>query len=121
MRAFEIHVNGKKLCVAGLKHGTLNLFVGCTENKHGRGDIGLNMTGTLLNLDFVRWTHQRLDKDAEVRLKIVETRRADKPEFLHKAPRDPLSSEKAYVRRKAKEFGWTIQTGTQKKKRTKSS
>ena len=47
----------------------------------------------------------------QVQVKIVETQNVDKPEVLQIAPRDSRKYEKAYVRRMAKEFGWTIQTG----------
>jgi hypothetical protein len=52
----------------------------------------------------------------EVRIKIVEAHTADKFTVVQKAPRDPRKYEKRYVRRMAKEFGWTIQTGARKKK-----
>jgi len=88
----------------------------CSENKHGRGSVGLNMTGMLLNQETVRWQHRGLQMNDEVRIKIVETRKVDKYEVMQEAPRDPRKYEKRYVRRMAKEFGWTIQTGRQKKK-----
>ncbi len=116
MRAFEIYLNGKKLCVAGLDSGTLLFGVGCTENSHGRGEVGLNMTGMLLTLETVRWQHRSLRMNDDVRIRIIESPKSDKYKVLQKAPSDPLKYEKAYVRRMAKEFGWTIQPATRKKK-----
>jgi hypothetical protein len=115
MRAFEIYLNGKKICVAGLETGTLLFSVGCSENKHGRGSVGLSMTGLLLTLATVRWRHRTLRINDRVRLRIVETPTVDKPKVLQQAPRDERKYEKAYVRRMAKEFGWTIQTGSKEK------
>jgi hypothetical protein len=116
MRAFEIYLNGKKLCVAGLDSGTLLFSVACSENRHGRGEVGLNMTGVLLTQETVRWQHRSLRMNDEVRIKIKESAKSDKYKVLQKAPSDPRKYEKAYVRRMAKEFGWTIQTGAKKKK-----
>ena len=119
MRAFEIHLNGKKLCAAGLEEGMLLFGVACSENKHGRGSVGLNMTGMLLTQETVRWQHRALRMNDEVRIKIVETRSVDKFKVLQKAPSDPMKYEKQAVRRMAKEFGWTIQTGAPKKNNVK--
>jgi hypothetical protein len=116
MRAFEIHLNGKKLCVAGLKEGMLLFSLSCTENKHGRGEVGLGMTGMLLTNATIRWQQRNLSINDEVRIRVVETPKVDKFKLLQKAPRDPAKYEKAYVRRMAKKFGWTIQSGIKGKK-----
>jgi hypothetical protein len=63
MKAFEIHLNGKKLCAAGTEGGILLFSVSCSKNPQG--------------------------------------------EVLQIAPRDSRKYEKAYVRRMAKQFGWT--------------
>lgn len=89
----------------------LHFGLACTENKHGRGGVALNMTGIrLLTLETVRWQSRSLRMNDEVRIKIIETPKADKSEVMQEAPRDPRKYEKRYVRRMAKEFGWTIQT-----------
>jgi len=108
MRAFENRLNGKKLCVAGLDQGSLLFGLACTENRNGRGDVGLNMTGILPTLETIRW-HRGLRMNDEVQIKVVEVTRTSKYKTMQKAPRDPRKYEKAYVRRMAKEFGWTIQ------------
>jgi hypothetical protein len=110
MRAFEIHLNGKRLCVARMEEGTLLFSVGCTANKHGRGAVGLSMTGLLPTLETVLWKHRALRKNEQVRIKVVETQTVDRPKVLQQAPRDTRKYEKAYVRRMAKELGWTIKT-----------
>jgi len=102
MRAFEIHLNGKRLCVAGLEEGMLLFGLACTENKNGRGGVGLDMTGMLLNQETVRWQHRSLQMNDEVRIKIVEARKVDKSEVMQKAPRDPRKYEKKWVRTMAK-------------------
>jgi hypothetical protein len=74
------------------------------------------MTGSFLTQETIRWQHRSLRTNDEVRIKVIETARVDKFKVLQKAPRDPDKYEKAYVRRMAKEFGWTIQTGAKEKK-----
>lgn len=109
MRAFEIYLNGKKLCVAGIEQGDLLFSIGCGENRHGRGGVGLGMTGLLPTKETVRWQQHSLRINDQVRIKIVEAKTVDKFEILQEAPKDSRKYEKAYVRRMAKEFGWTIQ------------
>jgi hypothetical protein len=75
------------------------------------------MTGMLLTQESVQWQHRTLRMNDEVRLKIIETSVVDKSKVLQKAPSDEKKYEKAYVRRMAKEFGWTIQARAKKKKR----
>jgi hypothetical protein len=117
MRAFEIYVNGKRICVAGLEQGLLLFSIGCSENRRGRSEVGLGMTGIAPGGETVRWQQRSLQINEQVRIKIVEAKTVDKPEVLEKAPRDSRKHEKAYVRRMAKEFGWKIQTDAQKKPR----
>ena len=52
----------------------------------------------------------------EVRVTILETDKVDKFKVLQKTPADERKYEKAYVRRLAKEFGWTVQAGPKRKK-----
>jgi hypothetical protein len=111
MRAFEVYLNRKKLCVAGLDdQGQLLFTVISGQNLKGQGGIFLNMTGMLLTQETVRWQYRTLRMNDELRIKIVEARTADTFEVLQKAPRDSRKYEKAWVRRMAKEFGWKIET-----------
>jgi hypothetical protein len=86
MRAFEIRLNGKRLCIAGMEEGTLLCSVACAENRKGRGDVGLGMTGTsFLKEEVFRWQHRTLRMNDVVRIKIVETDKIDKPKLLQKS------------------------------------
>jgi hypothetical protein len=114
MRAFEIYLNGRRLCVAGMEQGDLLFSISCGENRHGRSEVGLGMTGLVPTLATVRWQQRSLQMNDQVRIKIVEAKTVDKCEVLQQAPRDARKYEKAYVRRMAKEFGWTIQTKVRK-------
>ena len=74
------------------------------------------MTGLLLTQSTVRWQQRSLRMNDEVRVKIVETSVVDKFKVMQTAPADERKYEKAYVRRMAKQFGWTIQAGAKRKK-----
>jgi hypothetical protein len=92
-----------------MEQGDLLFSIGCGENKQGRGGVGLGMTGISATHETVRWQQRSLQMNDKVSIKIVEAKAADKFEVLQKAPQDSRKYEKAYVRRMAKEFGWTIQ------------
>ncbi|MGP0071584.1 MAG: hypothetical protein ACLPWF_06580 [Bryobacteraceae bacterium] len=103
--------------LAGLDEGMLLFGMNCTENKNGRGEVGLYMTGLMLLTQVnVRWQQRRLRMNDEILVRIVETDKADKYKILQEAPHDPRKYERAYVRRMAKEFGWTIQAKKQSRK-----
>lgn len=116
MRAFEVHLNGKKLCVAGIGYGDLLFAIGCGENRLGRGDVGLNVNGRpLANANELhRWQLRTLQMNDQVRIKIVEAKTVDRPEVIQEDPREAIRNTKDYVRQMAKQFGWTIQTGARK-------
>lgn len=118
MRAFEIYLNGEKLCVAGLEQGDLLFSVSGGEDTRGRGGVGLGMTGLLPTKSTVRWHQRSLNMNDHVEVRIIEAKKADKFEVLQEPPRDSRKYEKAYVRRMAKEFGWTIQIESKGRRKT---
>jgi hypothetical protein len=69
------------------------------------------MTASTLKNEILRWQQRTLLIRDHVLIKIVEADTVDVPPVLQPAPRDSRKYEKAYVRRMAKEFGWTITTG----------
>jgi len=86
MRAFEVSVNGEKLCVAGIgDDGVLNSMVNWVT-RHGEGDLFLSVSGLYSQTDeHVNWISQRtLSVGDEVHVKIVETSSADKPIEKHR-------------------------------------
>jgi len=114
MRAFQIYLNGKKLCVAGLEQGDLLFSISGGGNTHGGGGVGLGMTGLLPTKSTVRWQQRSLKMNDQIQVKIVEAKTVDRFEVLQRPPRDARKYEKAYVRRMAREFGWTIQAKPRK-------
>ena len=76
----------------------------------------MGMTGMLLTQETVRWQQRGLRMNDAILLKIVESPKTDKYKTIQKAPSDDRKYEKAYVRRMAKEFGWTLQSEARRKK-----
>lgn len=113
MRAFEVYLNGKRLCLAGIgDDGVLNTMV-----DHGVGKGWNQQTlrvGGLINAtqEHVIWSRRRLKIGDEVRVKIVETASIDRPkERIRIDPKEDLKRQKQYVRDLAKKFGWKLTTG----------
>jgi len=79
------------------------------------------MTGIAPGQETVRWQQLTLRMGDRIRIKIVETKTADKYDVIQQAPRDARKYEKAWVRAMAKEFGWTIQRGPRKTQGSKAS
>lgn len=113
MRAFQVYLNGKKLCLAGIgKDGALSGIVNWVT-RGGNGDMFLEVGGLLsLTEEHVNWIRQKpLRVGDNIQVKIVETKSADKPTRKYRLdPAEQLRSKKRYVRMLAKELGWTIQS-----------
>jgi hypothetical protein len=111
MRAFNVSLNKKKLCVAGVgERGVLAAIIGWVARDRGE-DLYLNVGG-LANEEHRDWIkHKRLQVGDEIRVTIVETGSSDKPTSRQRIdPAKDLKAKKNYVRNMAKELGWKIQT-----------
>jgi hypothetical protein len=121
MRGLEIHVNGKKLCTAGIgDDGALTAIVRsvlrpiqATSRKGAprvKEDLGLDVGGfTPSTSEHVRWKSPKLRTGDEVRIKIIETDRPGRPSSRERAdPEELINAEKRYVERTAKKLGWKI-------------
>lgn len=81
MRAFEVYLNGKKLCLAGIGNdGVLTTIVNWVARK-GRGDLFLEVGGLVSSADeHVAWINQKpLRVGDQLRIKLVETSSVDEP------------------------------------------
>lgn len=110
MRAFEIHLNDRKLCTAGVKNdGVLTATLTYVAGR-GRNDLALDVGGLLSSTEeHVDWTNLRLKVGDEVRMKVVETESVDKPPRRHRRDlAEELRSQKRYVRRMARKLGRAI-------------
>jgi|SRR5580658_4420253 hypothetical protein len=112
MRAFEVCLNGKKLCLAGIgDDGVLTAIVNWVKGRGGT-DMFLQVGGLVSQVDeHVRWVNQKhLRVGDQIQIRVVEASAVDKPiERYRTDPKERLKAQKNYVRRMAKELGWKIQ------------
>ena len=118
MRALEIHVNGKRVCTAGIGDaGVLTAIVrsnlGATEGQaspHISEELGLDVGGLDCSTwEHVAWNTPQLGTGDEVLIRITEVDVADQPNRSEPASTQEVTdAEKRYVERAAKRFGWTI-------------
>jgi DNA-directed RNA polymerase subunit E'/Rpb7 len=101
MKAFEVSLNGKRLCIAQIgEEGFASAQIGTIEVKKSR-----RMTLTVCGMDairntFVSWlTHRRIKIGDEIRVKIIETEKVDQPKLvipqLEAKPTTPKRSAKS--------------------------
>jgi hypothetical protein len=111
MRSFNVSLNGKKLCLAGVgERGVLSAIISWVGGDRGE-DLHINVGG-LANEEHIDWVDQkRLQVGDEIRVKIVESGSADEPVRRRRNhPAETLKAKKRYVRMMAKELGWKIET-----------
>ena len=112
MRAFEVYLNDKRLCTAGIgDDGVLTTILDHVKGN-GRDEVSLRVGGLVSPIEeHVTWRTLQLQTGDEVRIKVIESGKVDKPRKRH--PRDRAAEKKynkRYVRAMAKKFGWTITT-----------
>jgi hypothetical protein len=114
MPAFEVHLNGKKVCTAGLSgDGVLSAHLSWVRRKASRRAprLSLHVGG----LDSSTWEHLvwhealPVQIGDEVRIKVSTVARIDAPSARKKpdAVAD-LRARKSYVRKMARELGWKL-------------
>ena len=115
MIAFKISINGKKLCVAGVRDfGVLSAIVTWVrrppEQTRRRRGIEEELTAQIAGLDshvheHVRWLSRRLRVGDRLAIEIVDAARVDRPTERYRD--DPKRIERAkrrYVERLKKEL-----------------
>ena len=112
MLSFNVSLNGKKLCLAGIgKRGVLSAHVTWVASENG-GEALFLQVGGLANEEHSDWIYQKpIQVGDELRVEICDAESVDEP--IRKLPihaAETLDQKKEYVRRTAKELGWTIQT-----------
>src|SRR5205823_1397638 len=113
MKAFEVHLNGKNLCIAGLVgNGVLSVIMDYVSG-HGSDEAALSVGGLISSTqEHVRWAERtRLKTGDEILVKVIEAETADMPQ--RRFSRDPaveLKHQQEYVREMAKKLGWTVNT-----------
>ncbi len=110
MRAFEAYVNTRKLCTAGVgDNGVLTAIVANVEGPRGK-DLSLDVSGLFCATgEHVNWKLIRLRIGDEVRVKVIDADAVDKPRKRYVPdPAKELAAKKDYVRRLARELGWSV-------------
>jgi len=111
MRACEVYRNGKKLCLAGIGNDGVLSTIATWVGGSGRAELGLTVGGLISPAnEHVRWVDRKLRVGDEIKLKIAERGSVDIPKNKYRIdPAEALRSQKKFVRRMAKQFGWKIQ------------
>jgi hypothetical protein len=116
MKAFEVRLNGRKLCTAGFSERdvVLSAIVDYVSG-HGNDELALTVGGLISPKgEHVRWVKdKKLRIGDEIQVKIVETESADSPRERHTRadmPTPSLRQRKQYIRDMAQKFGWTVIT-----------
>jgi hypothetical protein len=109
MRTFEVYLNKKKLCVAGIEDDcVLTAIIDYASRDRRR--VHLEVGGLDSSTQHhVRWQDRKLRVGEEIRIRIANGNRADAP--TKRFPHDPsqeFESKKRFVRHYAKELGWDI-------------
>jgi hypothetical protein len=108
MRAFEVFLNGKRLCVAGIgKDSYISAYI---THRSEPNDTWIDVMGLVdrKNL-YVQWTKRDLRAGDEVLVKIVDRKSVDKYKIIRRSEwKNDIESMKRAVRAQAKAFGWEI-------------
>jgi hypothetical protein len=90
MRAFEISLNGKKLCVAGVGNdGVLSAVVDWVV-KPEHGDLDLTVGGLISYREHVYWIRREpLDVNDEIKVRIIEADQVEEPVHRQPNPAEP--------------------------------
>lgn len=86
MKAFDVRLNGKRICVAGIGNdGVLNTMVDHVVGN-GRNEVLLRVGGLLRPTEeHVRWEHLLLQVGDKVEVYIIETETVDNPKDCFRA------------------------------------
>ncbi len=115
MIAFEVYLNGKKLCVAGIgNEGVMTAIVDWVGRPEGASSE-LSVSGLISPArEHVKWVDRKLRVGDQIRVKVVNKTSVDEPRKRYRRdPEKELEYQKQYLRRLAKQFGWKIQAGRQ--------
>jgi len=116
MLAYEIYLNGKKKCVAGIDEPgvlttTLTWVLGEPDgHRSGSEEMEIRVGGLVSRAhEFVEWFRRGVRRGDEIVIRIVETKDVDEPKRKRReSPAQRRRQQQAYVRRMAKQFGWKI-------------
>ncbi len=109
MRTFEVFLNKKRLCVAGIDQDcVLTAMVDYVTRDEDRLELTVGGLNCSTN-EHVRWSNRRLRVGDEICILIGERKSADRPtKRFPSNPAKDLEARKNYVREMAKKLGWEL-------------
>jgi hypothetical protein len=120
MLAFEVYINGKKQCTAGIAGPAVLTAAVCwvlrnpAQRRLRRKELNLGVGGLVSRSDeHLEWLQRDLQSGDEVTIRILETARVDKPRKrrrIRATTAQIRQRKQAHLKRLAKELGWKIQT-----------
>jgi hypothetical protein len=137
MIAFEVQLNGRKICTAGVEEfGDLTAGLAWRRGPHVSPATGFQHDYELLELivagvsvrhknkkaprlksgfaytHSLEWVRRKIRLGDEVTIRVIDISSADKPRKREQVPtpNDTLQAHKRYLRGAAKALGWKIRT-----------
>ncbi len=113
MTAFEIHLNGRKMCTAGINEaGVVVPTITWASRGTNKNDEDLEFrVGGLISRTktHVDWFHRMLKTGDEVKIVVVETKKVDRPKKKRRESKAArVKREQKYLEKKAAEYGWKL-------------
>jgi hypothetical protein len=112
MKAFDVRLNGNRLCVAGIGEDGVMTTVINHVIGHGHDELSLRVGGLLSPIEeHVTWKRLSLEVGDKVEVRIIEAEAIDRPKerFRGDSKQDERNS-RAYAKALAKKYGWKIIT-----------
>ena len=122
MIAFEVSLNGNKVCNAGVGDvGVLTTIITWVrrngvntetrELENIEEELTLDVSGLISSRnEHVRWSESKLAVGDEILIRVTSLESVDSPrDRKTEDPAEVAKREEKYVERMAKRFGWTIQ------------
>jgi len=111
MIAFEVTVNGKRVCTAGLDRlGVISTTLTYVQRKD-KAELDFNVGGLLSHQkegdEYVTWIKETLKPGDSITIQIVEAAESNEPkERRREAPKTEAQRERAYRERLKREYGF---------------
>jgi hypothetical protein len=115
MTAFEIYLNGRKVCTAGLNGAgvvmpTITWFLGEGPRRKRSEELAFHVSGLVSRTrTHLTWAHRPLKIGDEVRIVVAKKSKVDAPKKKRRESKaHRLKRERDYIEKKIAEYGWTV-------------
>ncbi len=119
MLAFEVHLNGEKICTAGIgapgvMTGIITWSLGDGKQRPKQEDLELQvggLAGSSRTDQYLDWLKRSLQRGDEVSIRVIEARKVDRPTKRRtETAAQRRRQQERYVRQMAEQLGWKIVT-----------